>query len=116
MAAGASERLPNAERAIVELRRVRDYLLKPDHPSGGPKSKFFVAYGFTTTGWDLLRTSLLRHGRTNSVVRHVATEWGIRYTVACNFQTPDGRDPSISSVWQMERDVPRLLTVIPARQ
>jgi len=115
MAADASDELPNAERAVVEPRRVRDYLLKNARPSGGPKSKFFMAYGFTATDWDLLRTSLMQHGGTNSIVRRVETAWGIRYTVACNCQTPDGRNPCIRTVWQMEYDVPCLLTAIPSQ-
>ncbi|HVC59426.1 MAG TPA: hypothetical protein VND19_03545 [Acetobacteraceae bacterium] len=115
MAGGAPDRLPNAEHAVVEPRRVRDYLLNRAHPSGGSKSKFVMAYGFAATDWHLLRTSLIQHGRTNSIMRRVETAWGIRYTVACSCRTPDGRDPCIRTVWQMESDLPRLLTVLPGR-
>jgi hypothetical protein len=94
---------------------MRDYLLNEAHPSGGPKSRFFVAYGFAATDCELLRTSLIQHGGANSIVRRVETPWGIRYTVACNCQTPDGRNPRIRTVWQMDHDVPRLLTAIPSR-
>jgi hypothetical protein len=35
MALGEVRRLPNAERALVEERRVREYLLNREHESGG---------------------------------------------------------------------------------
>jgi hypothetical protein len=113
MAAASPGGLPNADHAVVEQRRIREYLLNPTHPSGGPKANFFMAYGFAAQDRDLLRAALIQHGRTNSVVRSIDTAWGMRYTVACNCITPDGRNPCIRTVWQMERGVPRLLTCIP---
>lgn len=115
MAGGTPERLPNPEHVVVEPRCVRDYLLNSTHPSGGAKSKFFTAYGFTVDDWDLLRASLMLHGRANPVMRRVETAWGTRYTVACSCETPDGRNPCIRTVWQMDHGVPRLLTAIPSR-
>jgi hypothetical protein len=40
-------RLPNADRAVVEEAKVRDYLLSPTQPVGRFKSVFFVALGFS---------------------------------------------------------------------
>ncbi len=113
MAGSAPDRLPNAERAIVELRRIREYLLNTAHPTGAPKARFFIAHGFAPHDVALLRTSLVLHGRTNAVVRRVDTAWGTRCTVACDCQTPDGRNPCIRTIWQIEQGVPRLLTVLP---
>jgi hypothetical protein len=107
------DRLPNAEHAIVELRRVRDYLLNPNHQTGGPKARFFIAHGFSHDGPEAFCSALLMHGRANDVLRRVDTPWGSRYTIVCHCRTPDGRDPCIRSVWQMDGDLPRLLTVIP---
>jgi hypothetical protein len=105
--------LPNADRGIVEERRVRDYLLNEGHAAGGPKARFFIACGFTSEAWVVLQRSLVMHGRGNFVSKSVETTWGTRYTGTCNCPTPDGRDPSIRTVWQMEGDIPRLLTAIP---
>jgi len=107
------QHLPNSDRAIVEERRIRDYLLNPGHPNGGPKARFFTARGFAPNAWDLLQAALLIQGRVNQVTRSIATEWGTRHTVECNCPTPDGRNPCIRTVWQMEDDAPRLLTAIP---
>ena len=35
--------LKNAERAIIDERKVRDYLLNPLHARGGHKSRMFAA-------------------------------------------------------------------------
>ena len=113
MAQGTAGRLPNAERAIVEERRIFEYLLDLKHADGGPKVRFFLARGFTVDAWDVLQASLIIQGQTNAVTRSTDTELGTRYTVECNCPTPDERNPCIRTVWQMEDDAPRLLTAIP---
>jgi hypothetical protein len=113
MANATVRRLPNAAHAVVEARRLREYLLNSQHASGGPKARFFIAHGFASDAWVLLRASLRVQGRVNIVTRSVETEWGMRHTVECDCPTPDGRNPGIRTVWQMESGVPRLLTAIP---
>jgi hypothetical protein len=105
--------LPNADRAIVEERRIRQYLLNLAHVAGGPKARFFIARGFALDACDRLRACLIVQGRVNTVTRTVDTEWGTRYTVECNCPTPDERNPCIRTIWQMEDDALRLLTAIP---
>ncbi|GJG85381.1 hypothetical protein tb265_05620 [Gemmatimonadetes bacterium T265] len=43
-------KLPNAERAVVDPAKVRDYLLSPDHPVGESKARFFATLGLTREG------------------------------------------------------------------
>jgi hypothetical protein len=105
--------LPNADRALVEERKVIEYLLNVDHPEGGSKAKFFIAQGFALRDQSKLRASLIIQGRVNAITRTVETEWGARYTVECRCPTPNGRNPCIRTVWQMEDGAPRLLTAIP---
>ena len=113
MAHGAVRRLPNVRNAVIEERRIREYVLNPDHPAGGPKARFFIGHGFALDAWVLLRDSLIVHARGNTVTKSVSNEWGTRYTVECSCPTPDGRNPCIRTVWQMEDGAPRLLTAIP---
>jgi hypothetical protein len=105
--------LPNAIGAIVEERRIREYLLDATHVTGGSKARFFIAHGFVPDTWELLQASLISQGRANAVTRIVETAWGTRYTVQCNCPTPDGRNPCIRTVWQIDDHIPRLLTAIP---
>ena len=74
-------RLPNAERAIVEAGKVRDYLLAPDHPVGWAKARFFAALGFTRDGWPLLRDALLAVAREGVAEIGEATVFGQKYAV-----------------------------------
>jgi len=34
--------LPNSESAIVDIRKLRDYCLNPDHPVGKHKARVFL--------------------------------------------------------------------------
>jgi hypothetical protein len=39
-------RLPNAERAVIERRKLSEYLLSETHPVGKFKAQFFKKLGF----------------------------------------------------------------------
>jgi hypothetical protein len=36
-------KLPNAERAVIDIRKLRDYCLNPNHPEGKHKAHVFLA-------------------------------------------------------------------------
>ena len=44
-------RLPNADQAIIDPRKVRDYLLSSEHPVGGYKAHLFTRVGFVREEW-----------------------------------------------------------------
>ena len=113
MSGRTPRRMPNAAGAVVEERRIREYLLDLEHAAGGPKARFFIARGFASDAWNLLQAALITQGRVNTATRSVETAWGTRYTVECNYPTPDGPNPCIRTVWQMEENTPSLLTAIP---
>ena len=49
--------LPNADRTVVQERKLTAYLLALDHPDGGAKARFLRAHGF-----DLSNTARLAAG------------------------------------------------------
>jgi len=110
-----SEHLPNSGCALVEEKKVVEYLLNPAHPDGGPKAKFFLARGFSAHRWDEMRDALLAQGRDNRVTKVTPHPWGTRYQVDCRCPTPDGANPCIRSVWELAPAAacPRLLTAYP---
>jgi hypothetical protein len=58
--------LPNAERAVVDIRKLRDYCLNPLHEEGKHKARLFMAaLGMTDKDADGLRALLwqARHKR-----------------------------------------------------
>ena len=38
--------LPNKESAVVEDKKIIEYLLNESHPKGGGKAKFFLSKGY----------------------------------------------------------------------
>ena len=111
---GLDTQLPFAARALVEERKIVEYLLNLDHPVGASKAKFFLACGFSLAEWVTLRRSLITHARTNAPTRRIGTPYGMRFTVECHCPTPNGRNPCIRTVWEIGADQqPRLLTAIP---
>lgn len=51
-------KLPDAERAVVEDAKVRDYLLSPEHPVGRFKARAFTAAGYQVLQWQRLQDDL----------------------------------------------------------
>jgi hypothetical protein len=112
------ERLPNAERAVVPERKVVAYLLSEAHPDGRGKARFFAAFGFSTSRWQLLADALRLHAAENRVAETAETAFGVRYVVEGILHAPDGRTPTVRTVWFVDRDgeVPRLVTAYPAKR
>lgn len=52
--------IPHAENAIVDIRKLRDYCLNPEHPEGKHKARLFVAaLGMTEANAEPLHDALL---------------------------------------------------------
>ncbi len=68
--------LAGADGALVEQRRVEEYLLNSRHAEGDSMAKFFLNRGFTRLLWQEFADALVGHGRTNLVTRVAETEWG----------------------------------------
>jgi hypothetical protein len=50
-------KLPYAERVVI-ARKLRDYVLSPEHPVGRFKAAFFSTLGFTPGTWEELAREL----------------------------------------------------------
>ncbi|MGU3536508.1 DUF6883 domain-containing protein [Methylobacterium sp. A54F] len=108
--------LPGAPtRFLIAAEKLTAYLLNPAHPRGGAKARFFLAFGFVPDAPEVLARSLLAHA---DPVRFAASSVTPRGHVALVFEgvlvVPDGRDPRIRSVWQVdEAGIARLVTAVP---
>ena len=109
-------RLPNARYAQIEKEKVTDYLLSTTNPSGRSKAEFFYRFGFRVDQWQNLADALRVQGTSHEVVRIVEISYGIKYVVDGSIATPDGRNPCVRTVWQIDRgrDYPRFITAYPA--
>ena len=75
-------KLPNFERAIVDIEKLRNYCLSPEHPRGRNKARVFEAVlGFTDRNAEELRNALLSATRNNEAVPTEVDEYGQRYVL-----------------------------------
>ncbi len=108
-------KLPHADAAVVDREKVVDYLLNPQHRFGASKAQFFSIFGYFLERWEVLAEAFRAHGRQHHVGRVVETEFGARYQVDGELQTPSGRSPRIRTVGQWDKGqlAPRLITAYP---
>jgi hypothetical protein len=108
--------LPNAERAVVDDAKVRDYLLSPTHPVGRFKSVFFIALGFSVDRWEVLRDALLELARTLDATPGQPSPFGSKFEIRATLQGPSGRQAEVVTVWMVsnDRDFPHFITSHPA--
>ena len=53
--------VPNAEKAVVDIRKLRDYCLNPNHEVGKHKARIFAAaFGLSAADASELQTALLK--------------------------------------------------------
>ena len=104
--------LPNGERAIVDLNKLRDYCLNPDSPKGRHKARVFAAaLGITIAEAVHLQAKLLEAARTEDAQRGELDIYGQRYTIDSEIETQVGK-VTVRSGWIIlhGKTVPRLTT------
>ena len=107
--------LPRVANAILDDRKINQYLLSTVHPTGATKAKFFMSFGFSLGNWAELKSALLNHPLNNPVTSQTSNRFGQKFEVSCSLVTPDGRNPCIISVWIIEPSAPnpRFITAYP---
>ena len=110
--------LPSAQNARIEREKITDYLLSTTNARGRSKAVFFLSFGFTIEHWQGFAEALRHQGMTSEVVKVAETVYGQRSHVDGTLETPDGRNPQVRTVWQMDigSDYPRLITAYPVRR
>jgi len=108
--------VPNRDFAEVALPKVASYLLSATHPEGGGKAKFFTSHGFSLERPQELIDALLDVVRTSEIALSSQSKHGVKYVVDGAIRTPDGRHPTIRTVWIIEPATlnPRLVSAYPA--
>ena len=107
--------LPNADRAVVEDAKVRDYLLSPTHPVGRFKSVFFVSLGFSADQWSLLRDALRELARTGIAAPGQPSPFGLKFEIHAILRGPSGRQADVVTVWMVSNGevFPHFITAHP---
>ena len=106
------KRLPNGDKAEVDLRKLSNYRLSLVHPVGKHKAAVFLAaLGLKVVDVFVLRGWLLRAASSETVALNQSDEYGDRYQLDFEASTPSGR-AIIRSAWiiRVGEDLPRLTT------
>lgn len=97
-------RLPNPERAVVEIEKLRDYCLSLEHPRGRHKARVFAAVlGLTSKNAEDLRDVLLAAARNHDAASTTKDDYGQRYVIDFEMSSPAGR-AMIRSSWIVRSD------------
>ena len=108
-------KIPNAERAIVDIGKLRDYCLNSEHNDGKHKARLFsAALGMGINDAEALREALLQAAQTANAQLGKNDVYGQRYTIDFTLNW-HGRQATIRSGWIIDRgsEVPRLVTAYP---
>ena len=103
--------------AVVDDRKITEYLLSPGHPTGAAKAEFFRRFGFSLDHWTVLRDALIAHAQQHQVSAQQQTQFGVAFEVNGRLASPDGRNPWVRVVWlnRTGETAPRLATAIPSK-
>src|SRR5208283_4812736 len=102
-------KLPNGERAIVDIRKLREYCLNSQHPRGRNKARVFAAVGIRDSDAEELREALGAAARDGEATYGTVNPYGQRYVVDFDFVRL-GRTVKIRSTWIVRagEELPRL--------
>ena len=92
-------RLPNADRAFVDLQKLREYCLNAGHPRGQHKARVFAsALGITAREAAWLRTAFLRAACMHDATAGEADAYGRRYHLDISIDGPKGA-AAVRTTW-----------------
>ena len=104
-------KLPNPEKALVDIAKLRDYCLSSTHPRGKHKARVFLAsLGLSAVDAEILQHLLLA-AAFNEVELAEKDDFGQRYTLDFEVTTELGT-AKVRSAWivRVDEDFARLLT------
>ena len=107
--------IPNAINAVVDIRKLRDYCLNPNHDSGKHKARLFSSIrGMTADDAEDLRQILLEVVINQEARLQRQDEFGQRYTLDFTVEWQN-RSAVLRSGWIVEQDseIPKLTTCYP---
>lgn len=107
--------IPNPQNAVVDIRKLRDYCLNPEHDDGKHKARLFSSIlGMTPDNAEELRQILVEVIQTHEAQLGRRDGFGQRYTLDFTIEWQN-RSATLRSGWIIEHDseIPRLTTCYP---
>ncbi|HEY9628714.1 MAG TPA: hypothetical protein V6C84_15550 [Coleofasciculaceae cyanobacterium] len=107
--------IPNAENAVVDICKLRDYCLNLEYDNGKHKARLFSSiFGMTADNAEELRQILLEVIKTHEARLGRQDEFGQRYTLDFTIEWQN-RSATLRSGWIIEHgsEIPKLTTCYP---
>jgi hypothetical protein len=110
------DRLPNADMARIDPRKLRDYVLNPEHSSGKYKAAFFAQMGYTAENWQQLERDIRAQHLSQPAQPGQRSAYGQKYTITAPLQGPRGSARQVTTVWifRSGSDFATMVTIEPA--
>lgn len=111
-------KLPNAENAVLDLRKLVEYALDPTNSRGQHKARVFRSrLGITPEHASVLRDSILKCILTSDAVIGELDFYGQRYVVNCRIKTDVG-EATVKTAWivRQNESFPRLTSCYVLRE
>lgn len=105
-------KLPNGDQAIVEDRKLLDYVLNPTHPVGRHHALLFDRLlGITSQNYLALKEALVQGAKEQGVEPGRPSEHGRKFNMRLEMSGPKGTK-NVVAVWLIEQGTehPRLVT------
>ena len=91
--------LPNADQAILDIRKLEDYCLNPSHPRGRHKARVFreaLNLQHSDAAW--LRNALLSAAKSGEASKSTVNDWGVHWHIDATVRRHD-RAVVVRTVW-----------------
>ena len=110
-------KLPSGEQAVVDSRKIREYILSQSHPVGRFKAAFFARLGYSQSNWQEFEAAIRACAVQDEAQEREPTPYGQKYGVRSILEGPSGVRAAVVSIWIIRsgETVPRLITVMPER-
>ena len=102
--------LLNSDNAVVDLEKLTEYVLNPDHPTGRHKARVFKSVlGLTLEDAAFLQRTLQEIVMTHEATEQDTTEYGQRFVIDFELTTAAG-SAMVRSAWivRIDEAFPRL--------
>ncbi len=97
-------KLPNADNAVVDMQKLIEYCLNPEHPRGKHKARVMLSScGMSAGHADILRDSLLDAARNLDAELSEVDDYGQRFVVDLELKGPAGT-AKVRSAWIIRRN------------
>ena len=110
--------IPHVVLAVIDQRKLTEYLLSDRHSVGRHKARVFRALGYRADDPERLAADLMTVARSGNLVAAWNTGFGSRYIADGAVHTPSGRTMRLRTIWVVPRGTPspRFVTAYPLRR